>query len=135
VNVRWAPRDAPLPPVAAAAHGDVARALLDALLDRDDEALARLRGVAGGGWVVVTGPADELPWADGVRYLGRDDRAPALLVPTTLAPSVAIELLQAAILRRCEPGSAPIAVASSGWIPLGSARPLARHRLVAARSR
>jgi hypothetical protein len=47
---------------------------------------ARLRVAASpadGGCLLVLGAAEELPWADGARYLGRDGRA---LVPTTAEP-------------------------------------------------
>ena len=57
---------------------------------------AGLRVAFGPEWTLVVG--DDLPWADGVTYLGWDD---GLLVPTTLAPST-----PAGLLRHSLPGDA-----------------------------
>jgi hypothetical protein len=92
IPVLWRPRPDPLDPVGVAARGRAARALAERLLARDDEALARLHGVAG--------EAPELPWADGATYLGRDPLAPSLLLPTTREPSVPLPLLERALVAR-----------------------------------
>ena len=96
----WRPRPDPLAPVGVAARGRAARALAERLLARDDEALARLHGVAGEDLLLVLGEAPELPWADGATYLGRDPLAPSLLLPTTHEPSVPLPLLERALVAR-----------------------------------
>ncbi|WP_459179345.1 bpX5 domain-containing protein [Streptomyces sp.] len=82
---RWTPREPPLPAVAAAASGPAARALAAAVIaGRDDGSTARLRAAHAADWLVVLSddPAGaDLPWADGVHWLGRDS---GLLVPTHL---------------------------------------------------
>lgn len=83
-----------------AARGEAARALARRLLVRDDEALARLSGVAGPELLVVLGVAADLPWVDGAVYLGRDADAPALLLPTTREPSVPPVLAERALIAR-----------------------------------
>lgn len=109
VRVLWRPRARPLSPVAVAARGRAARLLGERLLDRGDEALARLEGVAGEDLLVVLGPSAELPWTDGAVYLGRDPEAPSLLLPTTREPSVPLPLLERALAARAArvPGVAP----------------------------
>lgn len=131
MKVGWTLREPPLAAVAVVARGDVARRLVDRLLAEDDAALAGLQGVAGPGIVVVSGPS--LPWVDGVSYLGRDPEAPALWLPTTRRPSVPVDWLQGAVLRRCAEGASPVAVLAEPFalVPTGASRPLVRARLVA----
>jgi hypothetical protein len=132
MEVRWVPRLAPLSPEGALAAGPAAERLVRRLLQLPDEALARLVGVAGPGLVVVCAPdAEDLPWVDGLVYLGRDPAAPALLIPTALCPNVPLPLVERAVLARLPPGSTPVAVSprTSQLVPLGSARPLQRARL------
>jgi hypothetical protein len=132
MEVRWVPRPAPLPPEAALGAGPVAERLVLRLLQYPDEALSRLMGVAGPGVVVLCAQdPQDLPWVDGLVYLGRDPSAPALYIPTTLRPSVPLPLVERALLGRLPPGSAPIAVSprTSQLVALGSARPLQRERL------
>jgi len=135
-SLRLRPRAEPLAPCAAAAEGAAAAALVRALLRRDDAALAGLSGVAAPGLLVVTGPAEALPWADGVRYLGRDPAAPALLLPTALEPEAPAALVERALLAAAGPAdrvAAPFAVLDGPLrlVPLGEARPLDRSALLA----
>lgn len=97
-EICWITREPPLVPCAVAASGEARVALLRRLLERED--LAGLHGADGDGWIVVTGPEDLLPWADGVIYLGRDLGAQELYLPTTLAPNVPAALFSAAISSR-----------------------------------
>jgi hypothetical protein len=114
-----------------AATGEVARALARKLLAREDGALARLRGVAGPELLVLLGEAEALPWVDGVVYLGRDEQAPSLLLPSNRAPAVPPALLERALLARAGAGDAPLAVLLDPprLVPTGSARTVARERL------
>lgn len=106
----WRERPEPLPPRAALGLGAVA-ARLGARLERaSDEELARLEGAAGAGALVVLGEASALPWVEGVIYLGRDPRAPGLLLPTALEPTVHPALLERAARRREAPDGASVAL-------------------------
>ncbi|NUO49050.1 MAG: hypothetical protein HOV80_09365 [Polyangiaceae bacterium] len=131
----WRARRDPLEPRAVCAVGRAARALAAAALARSDEALGALCGVASEDAIVLLGDSEALPWADGVGYLGVDPEAPSLLVPTALAPSIPLALLERAALRIAE--TAPIAVLLSAnqFLAVGSARPVARAALEAARKR
>jgi hypothetical protein len=98
-TVNFSPRLEPLAPVAAAASGSAARALVERLLRMDDEQLETLRGAAGRDVLIVTGETDALPWADGTVYLGRDPQAPRLLLPCALVPDIAPDVFERAIAR------------------------------------
>lgn len=127
------PRPLPLAPQAALAEGPAAVRLARRLLEGPDAALARLAGVGGPGVLAVCGAEADLPWVDGVRYLGRDPAAPSLLLPTALAFDGPLELLERALLRRAAPAGAPLAVLLDPLrlVPLGAARPVSRARLAA----
>lgn len=118
----------PLPARAVVATGSVATALGRRLTELDDDALARLTAVAGAQLLVVLGESSALPWVDGVTYLGRDEAAPELLMPTALEPTVPAAVLEAAI-RKLASLTAPIAVLPSRLIPCGAARAIDRGRL------
>jgi len=133
VPLVWGPRRAPLTPTGQLALGPVSRALGQRLLGADDEALARLRGVSASGLLIVLGALEDLPWVDGVIYLGRDPGAPALLLPTNLEPKAPLPLVEAALLRRLGRGSPPVAVLPDPALVVGtgSALPIARSSLAA----
>lgn len=132
-SVRLRPRAAPLAPRAAVAEGATAARLARVLLERDDAALARLSGVAAPGLLVLTGPEEALPWVDGIRYLGLDPEAPALLLPTVLEPEIPIALLERALLAGSPGAPTPLALLQDPQrlVPLGAARPVERAQLVA----
>lgn len=103
VPIAWRPRPAPLEPVGMAARGEAARALVRRLLARSDQDLARLTGVAGQDLILLLGNAGDtalLPWVDGAIYLGRDPRAPSLLLPTNREPAVPLPLVERALVLR-----------------------------------
>jgi len=131
IRIDWIPRATPLIARAVAASGAAARALGRRLAELDDAALGALAAVAGADLLIVLGEPSSLPWVDGVGYLGRDDAAPGLLLPTALAPSVPPAALEAAV--RAAAGSAPVAVlaAPRRLVPCGRARAIDRERLVA----
>ena len=141
LEVSWRAREPPLAPSAVFALGAAAAVLVRRLLARGDEGLAQLRGVASAPgphasytqrFVLLLGDAALLPWADGAVYLGCDPAAPSLLVPTTLAPSVPVELLERALLVGHSGALPPIAVLPAPHallVPCGDARPLSRARL------
>jgi hypothetical protein len=133
VPLEWRAREPPLPPCAVAARGKAARALAARLLARGDEALAELRGAAGDGLLLILGPAEALPWADGAEYLGRDERAPSLLLPTAEEPAAHPGLLERALLAHFPGALPPLAVlrAPALVLPASAARPISRALLAA----
>lgn len=100
IPVRWRARLQPLPPAAVVGCGAVAEALLRRMARVSEDTLATFEGVAGPGVLVVLGEANPLPWVDGVVYLGRDPRAPRLLLPTAQEPELHPGLLEQAVLLR-----------------------------------
>jgi len=137
IRIHWEPRSRPLTPVAAAARGACGRALARKLLDWPAGRLLELKGVAGPGMIIVLGEEALLPWAAGIRYLGRDTEAAALLLPTNLQPSVPVPLLERAILASQSTNDRinllPLAVLPDppAIAAVGSARPIAREILEA----
>jgi hypothetical protein len=134
VAIEFLPREAILEPVAVLGLGVVARRLAERLLRYEAEDLKRWRGVAGRGVIAVLGPGERLPWVDGVAYLGRDPRAPQLLLPTTLGPrGLPAELLERAILQQAAQLVPPLAVLAfpPRILSLAAALPIARGRLSA----
>jgi hypothetical protein len=132
LEVAWRDREPPLGPVCAVATGAAARAMAERLLDRPDAALARLRAAGGPSLLAILGEADDLPWVDGITYLGRDPAAPSLLLPTHRAPTVHAALLERALLGLVGRG-APVGVLLDPprLVPLGVARVLDREALPA----
>lgn len=109
--VSWSDREPPLVPCAVVAGKDAARRLAERLLAMDDTALARLSGVASQTHLVVLGEESDLPWVDGVSYLGQDPRAPSLLLPTQIEPVVpAANLFERALRKRFANLSPPLAI-------------------------
>jgi len=131
--VSFRPRATPLAPVAVAARGRAAAALATRLARRDDAGLARLSGVSGPGFLLVIGAAEDLPWIDGVVYLGKDPAAPSLLLPTALEPDVPAPLFERAVLGRASFAAPPIAVLVDppALAGTGVARPVRRAELEA----
>lgn len=128
--VGFIPRALCLEPAAVAARGPAARLLAQRSLRLDDRTLSRLSGVHGHDLLLLIGEGRDLPWIDGVCYLGRDPRAPSLLVPCEREPTVPLELLEAALLRKAGPSPRPLAVMAPDLVcPVGHARPLSRARL------
>ena len=131
VNVHWNLRPEPLTPRGVAVRDHAALALARRLLTGRPEALARLQGVHAPGLLVVLGDEQELPWVDGSVYLGREAGANRLLIPTTLACSVSLPLLERALCRQVEAWQLPLAVLPA-WnriISLGAARAIAPETL------
>lgn len=133
----FAARAEPLRPCAAVAEGEAARRLAARLLARSDEELSRLSGAAGPGMIAVLGAEADLPWTDGVLYLGRDPDAPSLLLPTALAPGAPLPLWERALLAAAqaagESAAPPVAILLDPLraVPLGGARPVRRAALAA----
>jgi hypothetical protein len=99
-SVQSVRRVKPLAPCAALGLGAAALALVERLLQLEPEQLERLRGVASPDAVVVLGQGDDLPWCEGIAYLGQQSEAPELLLPCAVAPSVPAPLLLGALKLR-----------------------------------
>ena len=128
IEVTWQARTEPLAPCAVVAFAEAASELARRLLQR--ESLDGLSGVAGTDVLVVIAAEADLPWADGVVYLGAESAASTLLMPTTLAPSVPVALLERAIRMRLPNGAIHAIVPGHGMvIPLDRARPIAATQL------
>lgn len=100
MNIEWIARETPLAIEGAIATGDAAARFATRLLALDDDGLARLRGVASSDLIAILGAPDDLPWIDGIVYLGRDEGAPQLYLPTTRATTLPPALVARAIARR-----------------------------------
>jgi hypothetical protein len=132
IPVSWQPRPKPLAAAAAVALGEAAELLARRLLTESREELACRSGVAGPGFLLVLAAAGELPWVDGVVYLGRDPEAPALLLPVHRRPAVPLPLFERALLKAFPATRPPVAVL---WEPavcasVAAARPIVRESLV-----
>lgn len=129
LRLSWLPRAEPLLAIAACALGPAARPLGKRLLRLPAAQQRRLRGVAGRGVLAILGEGEDLPWVDGVVYCGRDPRAPLLLVPTNLQPTVDAALLERAVLARHRQLTPPLLLAESCLVPMGEALTLAEASL------
>jgi hypothetical protein len=106
VVLTWAVRLEPLPPAAVLGRGSVAALLAGALADRIERG-AELEVHSAADVVLAMGSEADLPWVDGATWLGRDG---AMLLPTTLRPSLDPGLVRRAVERRVGAGA--------GWIVL-----------------
>ena len=96
---------------------------------RDPDSLSRYKAVAAPGLLVILGK--ELPWVDGVVYLGHDPQSPSLLFPTNLEPSVPAALLQRSLaLVHDQNGPCALLLDPPAIVPLSEARTIARASLV-----
>ena len=121
--MNWGDRAEPLRAGGALARGVARNALVRRLLALSDEALAGLSGVAGGDLVVVLG---DVPWADGVTWLGADPAAPGVWLPTNRVPMLPLGLVTQVVARSA---TLPAVYVEGLIVPVGEARPLARDVL------
>ena len=87
-------------PRAVVAHGAAVPRLLARVKAAAADVRAQWSATAAPGLLVVFGPAETLPWADGARYAAPHPDAPALWLPTHAEPSLAVDLLWRALERR-----------------------------------
>ncbi len=92
LELRWSIRDASLAPLGVLALDGCARRLGQRLLEEPAARLKLWRGLSGTGLLALFG--DELPWVDGVQYLGKEG---GLWMPTWLQPSVPASWLSRAL--------------------------------------
>ena len=80
--------------------------------------------------IILLGEAASLPWVDGVSYLGSDERAPHLLLPTNREPNVPLDLLQQALIERSSfPPTLALIETRNTVVSLALARELSRDVL------
>ena len=134
IGVSWVPREVPLPPRAATATGAALGRLVERLRLLPEDRLARLEAVAGDDLLVVLGAEADLPWVDGLVYLGRSDQAPSLLLPTAVEPSIPEPVFERALRRRAGAAAPPLAVLPDRVViaSVAAARPLSARALAAA---
>ncbi len=126
LEIKWQNRFDSLAPLALIAFDGVARRLKDKLLSFEDEKLSAWQGVFAEDLLFVAGA--ELPWTNGVIYLGKDTRATSIFVPTNLRPNAPFDLFEKNLLRRFA-AQKPFAVVGSRIIPVGKMRPISRKVL------
>jgi hypothetical protein len=135
VVVRWVQRGEPLPACACIARGAAARALANVLLAWDAARLGRMIACAGEGLLVVLGEEADLPWLEGITYLGRDREAPHLLLPTSRRPDVPVDLFVRALAARVPEAARAGAILPVDdelfWAPVSAAGPVERDSLEA----
>ena len=120
----WRERnDAPAPGGLIAA-GPCAHGLVRALARRDAAALAGLSIVPVRDLLVLLGPADRLPWIDGIRYCAQAADAPGLWLPTTTAPDLPADLVHAALQRQTGRSTLLLWTGPDLAVPLDDAVPL-----------
>jgi hypothetical protein len=125
----WAvrPRAVPLVPTAALYPREDVNALR-ARLDIPDR--SNLTAVATPTVLILLGPAAELPWTPNVRYFGRDQAAPSLLVSTAVAPTAPMDLLEKAVARAAKgPGPWLVDDVAQTVIAVAAARKLSLGKL------
>lgn len=93
----WRPVDDAPAPRAAVGHGIAAARLLARLAGLPAARRAALAATGTRDWLIVLGPADDLPWVDGVRYATPCAACPGLWLPTHCAPTVPPDLLWIAL--------------------------------------
>jgi hypothetical protein len=124
----FTPRDTPLRASGVVAFGAHARSLARRVLASLEDTFADLEGVVGDDVIVFLGEETTLPFVDGVHYIGEEPGAHSVLVPTTHAPSVPVQWLDA--LLREQHVTLPVALVPRDEalhvIPLGLARKVDR---------
>ena len=126
----WIPREPPLVPAALWAAGETLHLLENRLHGLSDRRLQRLSCVRTREGMLLLG--DDLPWLEGVVWLGRDPEAANVWMPVHLATDIPAGVLELACLARCGGPVALIPEARDGagaslMIPLRLPLPLA-HR-------
>jgi hypothetical protein len=124
-KIEWRNRSDALEPSATIAFEDAAISLAEKLLTLDDENLRGLQAVGAKKMILLVGDKDNLPWANGAVYLGRDSQIPACLLPTTIEPKLPPDLF-GRIIETSFKRFAPFAVLPGKIIPFGRAKNLSR---------
>jgi hypothetical protein len=118
----WIAEPEPPAPQGLVCLDAAARQLLARLAQPAGACHDRLAVTAAPGALVLTGPAEHLPWLDGVQYIAPRAEAPALWLPTTRRPAQPLDLLRFP--------STPLLLLESGQVlPLSRTVPLSAGAL------
>lgn len=128
IKIKWQNRLDSLEPSAVVAFGQAAVNLKKKLLSFEDERLFRLRGIHAENLLFIAGNPEDLPWADGVIYLGKDALAPSLLLPTNRRPNIPLDLFEKKLLREFS-AQKPFVAVGEKIIPIGEMRSVSRKIL------
>lgn len=124
----WRNRFDALAPSAVIAFDAAAKRLKEKIIALDDEKLNLLQGVFAENILFVAGADANLPWTDGVIYLGKDALAPQIFLPTNRRPDVPLDLFEKRLLQNFA-AQKPFAVLENKIIPIGKMRPVSRKVL------
>lgn len=127
MTLDWLDEEAPPRPQGMIAFGEMAHSLLARVAP-----VAAAAGVPRPAWratahrhaLVVLGEADTLPWLDGARYIAPRPEAPLLWLPTERRPSLPLDLLWLAVMRRHARSPLLMWPSPAQLIPLDRARTL-----------
>ncbi|UFH50810.1 bpX5 domain-containing protein [Pseudomonas sp. KNUC1026] len=129
VQWQWQARQEAALPQAAVAWGEAAVRLFERLEQMAEAHAARLQATANRDVLVVTGPAEALPWVDGVEYACAEAAAPGLWLPTSWAPDVPLDLLGQALLARFSRAPLLLWHAPAVVVPLDRCLPVTAQHL------
>lgn len=97
-SLKWLPAYSPLTPVGMIIGNNIAS--IQRLLELDNVRMSQLRGSYSKSRIVLLGDEQALPWVPNAMYLGQDESAPQLLIPTHLSPNLPIDWVYRAILHK-----------------------------------
>lgn len=98
--IEWTRRQDALAPAGLVTAGAVTQRLLAHLRLAADDVLARLSVVATRDLLVLIGASADLPWIDGARYCAPDPAAQTLWLPTTMTPTLPVDLVRRSAVGR-----------------------------------
>lgn len=128
LKIIWRNRFDALAPSAVIAFDSSAKKLKEKLLALDDEKLVLLQGVFAETLLFIAGAEENLPWTDGVIYLGKDALAPQIFLPTNRRPDVPLDLFEKKLLQNFA-AQKPFAVLENKIVPVGKMLPVSRKIL------
>lgn len=128
LKIIWRNRFDALTPSAVIAFDASAKKLKEKLLALDDEKLGLLQGVFAENLLFIAGAEENLPWTDGVIYLGKDALASQIFLPTNRRPDVPLDLFEKKLLQAFAMQK-PFAVLENKIVPIGKMLPVSRKIL------
>lgn len=127
-EIKWQNRLDSLQPLALIAFDKAAIRLKEKLLSFDDEKLSSFQGVFAQNLLFIIGDSKILPWINGGIYLGKDQNAPTIFLPTNLRPTIPIDLFEKVLLGKFAK-QRPFAVVKNQIIPIGKTLPISKQIL------
>ncbi len=129
LEIKWQNRFDSLEPRALIVFDEAATRLKEKLWSFDDERLSGLQGVFAENLLFIAGTSENLPWINGGIYLGKDENAPSIFLPTNLRPNLPIDLFEKSLLLKFTEQK-PFAVLKNQIIPVGQLRVISRKVLI-----